>query len=298
MANRIAFLGLGAMGVRMAVRLIEAGHSLTVWNRDPEKARALRTQHPQIVVANNPREAVNDADIAIAMVRDDEAACGVWNDARTGALGGMKPETLAIESSTVTPARAAAFAAAARARGVQAIEAPVIGSRPHAQAGQLIVVAGGEPTAIERAKPVLGAFATAVHFVGPIGAGATVKLVVNTLFASQLATMAELLGVLRASNADLTPTLAAVSGLPVVSPAAKAAMETMHTTNFAPLFPIELVAKDMGYARALGKSLGLRMPMTQAVEAVLCESMNRGYAHENATALVKLYAPDALKMAG
>ena len=139
----ITFLGQGAMGSRMADRLEAAGHDVIRWNR----SGAVQT----------PREAVADADIVIAMLRDDEASRSVWLDADTGALAGMKPGALAIESSTITRDHALALGEAVAAAGVRFLDAPVLGSRPQAEAGQLVHLIGGDRGDIAEVQPVLAA---------------------------------------------------------------------------------------------------------------------------------------------
>ncbi len=124
------------MGSRMARRLLEAGHDLTVWNRTASAAEFLAARGA--IVASTPREAARGADAVIAMVRDDEASAAIWSDGETGAFGGMRSGALAIESSTLTPAHVRAWGQEARDHGVAPVEAPVSGSRPQADGGHLL----------------------------------------------------------------------------------------------------------------------------------------------------------------
>ena len=136
------------------------------------------------------------ADVVFTMVTDDAAARQVWLDEAAGALHGLKPGAIAIESSTVTPAFVRELAARVAAREARFLDAPVAGSRPQAEAGQLVFMVGGEAGTIAAARPLLEVLGARVIPVGTAGQGAVLKLAVNTLFAAQLASLAELLGFL------------------------------------------------------------------------------------------------------
>lgn len=282
--TRITFLGLGAMGQRMASRLIAAGHAVTVWNRSPRAAQALHENGA--IVAATPSEATKGAEVVISMVYDDAASRAVWLDEGNGALRGMSPSAIAIESSTLTPAWIAELGVAMAARGIAFVDAPVAGSRPQAEAGLLIYMAGGAESVIERVKPVLLAMGGVVHHVGPTGSGAWLKLAVNALFGTQVAAMAEQLALLRDAGVDLERALAALKAMPVTSPAAAGAATLMLAGNFAPQVPVDLIAKDIGYVLI---SSNQALPLTQAVAARFADAQRAGLGGENIVALSKLY---------
>ncbi|MGA9851128.1 MAG: NAD(P)-binding domain-containing protein, partial [Roseiarcus sp.] len=145
--DTVAFLGLGAMGSRMAQRLLGQGHTLKVWNRSPGPTEALAERGA--VRAATPREAAAGADVVISIVSDDSAARSVWLDAEAGACAGLSRGALAVESSSVTPAWILELGAAVRAAGADLVDAQVTGSRPQAEAGQLIYMIGGEEAGFE-----------------------------------------------------------------------------------------------------------------------------------------------------
>jgi 3-hydroxyisobutyrate dehydrogenase len=282
--TRITFLGLGAMGQRMAARLVAAGHTVTVWNRSAQAAQALHEQGA--TVAATPREAAEGADMVVSMVFDDAASRRVWLDDTDGALRGMNSSALAVESSTLTPAWIGELCTALAARGIAFVDAPVAGSRPQADAGQLIFMAGGDAALVERAKPVLLAMGGALHHVGPVGSGAWLKLAVNALFGTQVAAMAELIALLRGAGVDAERALTALKAMPVTSPAAAGAAASMLAGAFAPQAPVDLIAKDLGYALA---SAARPLPLTQAVAARFAAAHDAGFGGENLTAVAKLY---------
>jgi 3-hydroxyisobutyrate dehydrogenase len=285
MAN-IAFLGLGAMGSRMATRLIAAGHHVTVWNRTAAAAQALAAQGAQ--AAASPQAAAQGADYVISMVTDDTAAQQVWLDAKEGAVHGLQAGALALECSTVTPAWINTLAHAVQGKGAQLMDAPLAGSRPQAQAGQLIFMVGGAATAFERAKPILSAMGGAVHHAGALTHGAQLKLVVNTLFATQVATVAELVNHLRKSGVDVRSAADILATMPVVSPAATGALRGMLAADFTPQFPIDLVVKDLGYANAAAQSVNAPLFLGAQVQARFAQAQTQGLGAQNITAVAQL----------
>jgi 3-hydroxyisobutyrate dehydrogenase len=284
---RITFLGLGAMGSRLAQRALAAGHAVTVWNRSAAATEPLRALGA--TVAATPRQAVEGAHVVLAMLYDDTASRSVWLDAHSGALHGLARETLAIECSTLTPAWLHELGAVLQARGVGLIDAPVAGSRAQAEAGQLIFMAGGEAALIERARPLLLQLASALHPVGALGSGAWLKLAVNALFGTQVAAMAELLALLRAAGLDGQQALAALKAMPVTSPAAAGAATLMLARNFAPQAPVDLIAKDLGYALRSGLQVGATLPVTAAVAERFIAASAAGHGQDNLVAVAKLH---------
>lgn len=282
---QVTVLGLGAMGARMAARLLGAGHELTVWNRSPEKAAALVEAGARR--ADTPRSAVAEAEFAVAMVRDDEASRRVWLDPGTGALAGMRPDAVAVECSTVSLGWMQELATRFAEQGRAFLDAPVVGSRPQAEAGQLIVLAGGDQAVLARAEPILGAVSGTVHHAGPAGSGAAVKLAVNALFGIQLAAVAELIGLLRRSGLDAGRAVAIIGATPVCSPAAKGAAAAMLAEAYAPLFPIELVEKDFSYALATGAT---SLPLVEAGRGVFARAIAQGFGGDNISGVARLYA--------
>jgi 3-hydroxyisobutyrate dehydrogenase-like beta-hydroxyacid dehydrogenase len=287
MSKTIAFLGLGAMGARMARRLIDAGHDVVVWNRTAERAAPLAEAGAR--VAGSPREAAADRDIVISVVRDDGASEAVWLDPDRGALEGMRPGAVAVESSTLTPGWTRTLAEKMSARQIQFVDAPVAGSRPQAEAGALIYLVGGEESTLESVREVLLVMGGAVHHCGPTGAGATIKLAVNALFGIQVAALSELLGMTRKSGIDDARALEVLGATPVTSPAAKGVGGLMVARKFAPMFPIDLVEKDFGYVEAAAAEAGAEVPTAHAVRGIYERAKEAGLAGENISAVVKLF---------
>jgi 3-hydroxyisobutyrate dehydrogenase len=262
---------MGAMGSRMADRLEGAGHAVTRWNRSGAKL--------------TPRQAVVDADMVMAMVRDDAASAHVWLGA-DGALAGMKPGALAVESSTLSIGAVKALAEAMQTAGRDFIDAPVLGSRPQAEAGQLIHLIGGDADLVGKATPVLAAMSASQLHVGPVGAGAALKLIANALFGIQVAAVGELLGRMPHFGLDPSAAIDLLGQTPLLSPAAKGVAGLMLAGAHDPLFPVELVAKDFAYA--IGDAADM-MPLAQATLSVFERALDRGLGTRNLTVIAQHY---------
>jgi len=286
MSTRIAFLGLGAMGSRMAMRLLQVGHVVTVWNRSPAPAQALAAAGARHALT--PREAASGAEVVIAMLRDDEASSCVWCNTETGALAGMQPGALAIDCSTLSVDAVSRLSQACAAAGVSFLDAPVSGSRPAAEAGQLVHLVGGDAPAFERAAPLLRCMGAAAKHVGPVGHGALAKLVTNTLLGVHVTALAELIGLLREQGVAPEAVLDAVSSTPVWAPVDHYVSGSMLRAEFSPQFPVALMAKDFGYIlQAAGG--GARMPTAAAALSVFRLATRLGLGAENMTAVARMY---------
>ena len=190
--QRVAILGLGIMGGGMAANWLAKGFEVSVWNRTRAKAEPLAAKGAK--VAATPRDAAQGADFIFAMVSDDDASRSVWLGP-DGALAGAKSGAIGVESSTLTPDWIRELARQAQAKGVGFLDAPVGGSRPAAGAGELRFFVGGDPQTYEAARPALAAVGSKMDLLGPVGAGATWKLINNQLAAGQVAALAEALEV-------------------------------------------------------------------------------------------------------
>lgn len=283
----VAVLGLGAMGSRMAANLVKAGYAVAVWNRSPDKAAPLGTAGAR--VAATPREAAEGAGAVISVLRDDEAARTTWLDPGTGALAGLAEGALAIESSTVTPGWIDELGSACAARGVALLDAPVAGSRPQAEAGQLNFLVGGEAAALERATPLLRTMGKAIHHAGRLGSGATLKLAVNGLLGLQVAAAGELFALLSRCGLEEARSVEILGELSIASPALKVALQQMRDRSFQPLFPAEMMAKDLGYLRRLADARGSEIPLGDATRAVFERAVEAGYGEEQMSGLLRLY---------
>lgn len=283
---RVTFLGVGAMGSRMAINLLKAGHELTVWNRTPEVAAPLVDAGAR--QAFTPRDAVASAEVIIAMLRDDDASREVWLNPESGALAGMPPSAIAIESSTLTSAWVKELALVMSSRDRPFLEAPVSGSLPQADSAGLIYFVGGYDGYVEHVKPLLLQMGSKVFYVGTHGAAALAKLTANTLMGVQVAALAEVIGILIREGADVAQVLEAVSGTASWSPMATRIASSMLAQQFSPQFTASLIEKDLGYMLQSG---GEDFPSLAigGARAVFREAIDQGMGAENMTGVVRLF---------
>lgn len=287
----ITVLGLGAMGSRIAARLADAGHAVTVWNRSAEAATALAESTP-VRIAATAREAVVDGEIVISMVADDIASRALWLEPDTGVLAALPDGAVAIEASTITQFMAVELAEAASEAGVPFLEAPVVGSRPQAEAGALFVLVGGDSEVLERVRPALEAFAGGLRPVGSVGNAATMKLAINGLFGMQVAAYAEIVGMLDRSDIPADTAIDILSNLPITSPGLQRILGLFSQRAFAPNFPVALVAKDFAYLCQLAAELGADVPIAETAAAVYEAGRREGQGELDIAGIAVRYLAD------
>ncbi len=284
MAQRVAVLGLGTMGMGMARNLLKAGFAVTAYNRTRAKAEPLAGEGAR--VAATPAEAAKDADAVISMVADDAASREAWTG-NDGALSAMQPGAIAIECSTVTPAWVAELNELCKAKQIKLLDAPVTGSKPQAEAGKLSFLAGGDAETLEKARPILGAMGQAVYHVGHLGSGARLKLINNFLCGAQLASLAEAMVWIERSGLDRTQALdfltKAAPGSPLLTGMSARMVQATYEVNF--LLP--LMQKDMQYAQADAKTLGVDLKSAALVESRLEDALRAGLAEKDMSAIVE-----------
>ena len=281
--QRIAMIGLGIMGSGMAANWLAKGFPVSVYNRTRAKAEPLAAKGARI--ADSPRAAAEGADVVVAMVSDDEVSRKVWQG-NDGALAGLKSGAIAIESSTLTPEWVRELAGLAKAKGADFLDAPVGGSKPAANDGKLVFFVGGEATVLERARAALEAVGTKITHLGGAGAGATWKLVNNVMGAAQLAVLSE--GLALAAKAGVDPVLATelVKSGATASPMIVGKLPRVMGHSYAdPDFALKLMRKDVGYAAALAKTLGVKLEIVTAVLGVYERAEAKGLGELDAAAV-------------
>jgi 3-hydroxyisobutyrate dehydrogenase len=284
--SKAAFIGLGAMGSRMAANLLKAGHEVTVCDLAPEAVKKLADSGAK--TAASAREAAEGNDFVLTMVRDDEISRKVWLDATNGALVGMNPGAIAIECSTITPAWARELGDAISKTGIAMLEAPVSGSTPQAGNAQLVFMVGGDAETLKRAEPLLKGMGSSVQHAGPVSAGALAKLITNTLMGVQLTTIAEMIGMLKRQGVDPKPVLNAVAATAMWNQHLTSDAQSMLSGNFETHFPIKLLEKDLGYTvKTAGGDESV--PTVRAARSVFQKAIDEKLGDLNMTAVVKLF---------
>jgi 3-hydroxyisobutyrate dehydrogenase len=262
--STVAFIGLGAMGSRMAMNLHAAGFKLKVWNRDRAKAKPFADK--SIEIAASPADAARGADFVVSIVADDNATRDVMLGA-SGVIGAAAPGTIVIDSSTNTPSMAREVAKAAAARGVIYLDAPVSGSLPQAQGKELVIMVGGDQAAFDKAQPVLAGMGRLVRRIGDVGSGATLKLINNMLGASLQAVLAEGALIAEAANLDRAATMEILNEGAAGSRVVKNKLPKMFSRDFSPQFHLELMDKDVRYFLQLASELDRPAPVAALVRS-------------------------------
>jgi 3-hydroxyisobutyrate dehydrogenase len=262
--STVAFIGLGAMGSRMAMNLHAAGHSLRVFNRNKEKTRQFADKG--IEVRDSPAAAAKGAEFVCSIVSDDIATREVMLGA-DGIVGAAAPGTIILDSSTNTPAMSREVAKAAAAKGVVYLDAPVSGSIMQAQGKELVILVGGDKAAFDKAQPVLLAMGRMVRRIGDTGAGATLKLINNMLSASLIAAVAEAAQAAEAANLDIAATIEVLGEGAAGSRVMKTKLPKMLKRDFSPQFQLELMDKDLRYFLSLAQELDRPVPIAALVRS-------------------------------
>src|SRR5579872_7606025 len=264
---RVAFIGLGRMGHGMAGRYLDAGFTVTLWNRSKAKAEDLIARGAKW--ATSPEDAAIDADAVVTMVADDEASRSVWLG-KDGAAATMKAGTLAIECSTVSYQHALQLARELQGRGFIYIDSPVTGLPDAAASGKLTLLVGADPADLETARPFLEPLSSTIRHFGGVGTGTVYKLINNLMGAIQIAGIAEGLAIAEQAGLDMKLVLEAVETGVAASPQVIRHSKRMATRNFAgATFTAALRHKDAAYAVALAERLLADKPLMgrAAVEA-------------------------------
>jgi 3-hydroxyisobutyrate dehydrogenase-like beta-hydroxyacid dehydrogenase len=258
-AMTVAVLGTGRMGSAMARSLGRAGLSLVVWNRTRDRAEALAGAL-DARVASTPAEAASLADVTLTMLADDAALEHVYRGP-DGLLAGVRPGSILVDLSTVTPATIRSLAASTRAAGAALLDAPVSGSTATAESGQLTLMVGGDVADLERARPALDPLAKAIFHLGPVGSGSAMKLAVNTVIFGLNNALSEALALAEAAGIDRTQAYdvlsASAAGAPFVAYKRAAFLDPDGTPT---AFSLQLAEKDLRLIAGLAESLGLALP--------------------------------------
>jgi 3-hydroxyisobutyrate dehydrogenase len=281
---RIAFLGLGLMGGGMARRLLGAGFSLAVYNRDLAKAETLGAAGAHL--AATPREAAARAEIVFCMVADDPASRAMWLGVG-GALAGAPQGATVVECSTLTVGWVKELAHAAEVCGCEFVDAPVTGSKNAAANGELNFLVGGSAAALEKIRPVLAVMGRSITHLGPTGSGALIKLINNFVCGVQLASIAEALAWIEQSGLDREQALAVLLNGAPGSPLAKLVASRMTAGDFTPHFPLKLMAKDLAYAAAERSASAHPLATAAAALAVLRKAVEAGHGTKDMSAVIE-----------
>jgi 3-hydroxyisobutyrate dehydrogenase-like beta-hydroxyacid dehydrogenase len=281
---KIAFLGLGMMGGRMAARLLEAGHEVTVWNRTSARAASLAQRGA--TVASSPAEAAARAELAITMLSTPDALEQVvFGD--DGLIQGLHPGQALIDMSTVGP-RADRSVAARLPQGVPLVDAPVRGSIAEATAGRLHVFVGASEADFARVRPILAVFGDVRHTGGP-GSGQAMKLVVNLALGASMVVLGEALALGASLELPQGMVLDVLSDSPI-GPAVSAKRSNIESGHYEPAFALRFAEKDLKLVTDTAASDGSDLKVARATLKWLEEASRHGAGDLDFSAVVATIA--------
>ena len=288
--STVGLVGLGAMGSRIAGRLLDAGNELYGTNRTKSKAQSLIERGLQW--RESPREVAEAAAVVFSMVTDD-AALEAITSGPDGILAGLQEGKLYVDMSTVSPSASRQLAARVDSLGAQMLDAPVSGSIPQAETGTLAIFVGGSESAFATVEPLLHELGQAVTRVGTSGQGLLIKLAVNISLAVQTLAFSE--GLLLAERGGIDPRLAAeaMSTSSIGSPMLKARVPLLLDLPEQAWFDVALMAKDIRLAREAADELAIPLPSAAVAEEMLARASELGYAHRDIAALHEVLAKSA-----
>ena len=289
----VAIIGTGRMGAAMAGTLRRAGFGVTVFNRTRDKAEAV-AKETGATVASTGRAAAVRADVVLSSLADDRALRHAYGG-EDGVVAGLQAGAVLLETSTVDPETVQAVRADVEGRGAHLLDAPVSGSVPLVERGELMIMVGGEAGPLEKARPVLDALARKVIHVGELGAGATMKLAVNGVVHALSAAVSEALVLAERAGVDRRAAYEVIASSAAAAPFVhykRAAFEQPGETPVA--FSLDLVAKDLDLILALGERVGAPLRQVAANRELVRRATGEGYGPQDMSALAEFLRRNAL----
>ena len=266
----LGFIGLGAMGSPMVQRFLDSGYAVTVWNRTPDCMQPLLEKGA--VAAESPRRLAERSEAVLLSVTDDAARDAVsFGD--DGLLAGLRPGSLVIDLSTVSPQASRRLYREAQVRGADMIDAPVAGSTRQVEQRELAIFAGGDRHVYEVCKPLLDVLGDKVFYLGESGMGAMMKLVVNTILGLGMLAIAEGIAVGLKGGLEQDLLVDVLAQLPALTGAQKVKVGGVKTGAYPTQFLMSLIHKDFGLVLDEAAATCTPMPVTAVGQQVYAGAM-------------------------
>jgi 3-hydroxyisobutyrate dehydrogenase len=283
---KLGYIGIGLMGKPMVLRLLAAGHEVTVWNRSRDKLKPVLEKGAK--AADSPAAVANACEIVMMCVTDQKAAEEVLFGANGVIQGSAK---LVVDFSSIAPASAREFAKKLKEKGIGLVDAPVSGGVPGAEKGTLAIMAGGRAEDIERARPVVMHLAQRFTRMGDSGAGQVTKLCNQIIVGSLFPVIAEAVRLAEAAGVDAKMLPEALKGGFADSGPLQVFGARMAARNFEPpLGTNAIMLKDLANAAAVAKQFGVPLPMAESAAARYRLLIGQGEAERDPAVLVELLA--------
>lgn len=280
----IAFIGLGTLGLPMALNLLKAGYPVTVYNRTRSREEAAVDQGA--IAAASPQAAAAQADVIITCVSDSPDVEAVILG-ENGVIFGAKPGSIVVDMSTISPQVTRNIGQRLAAQGVSLLDAPVSGGLEGAQQGTLSIMVGGEPEALERVQPILQVLGSRVTHLGPLGSGQLTKAINQIIIAGTYWGIAEGLTLGLKAGLDLDQVVQAVGGGAAGSWGLSHRSGHMIHNHYPLGFRLRLHRKDLQIALEAARQLGMPLPVAAYVEQMETGLIHQGYGDEDVSAVAR-----------
>jgi 3-hydroxyisobutyrate dehydrogenase len=281
---KVAFLGLGVMGAPMARHLKAKGHEVTVYNRTASKAHDWVGQHGGHA-APTPRVAAEGQDIVFCCVgNDDDLRSVIFG--KDGALAGMKAGATLIDNTTASAIVAREIYAAAKAKNIGFLDAPVSGGQAGAENGQLTVMVGGDQAVFDKAKPVIDSFAKMVGLMGAPGAGQLTKMVNQICIAGLVQGLSEGIHFAKRAGLDVEKVVGVISKGAAQSWQMENRYKTMNEGKFDFGFAVDWMRKDLSICIGEARKNGANLPVTALVDQFYSEVQKMGGKRWDTSSLI------------
>ena len=278
----VGFIGLGIMGSRMAANLLANQHSVSVHNRSADKAQSLLDKGA--VWADSPAAAAEDAEVLITMLAHPDAVEAMaLGDG--GFLDHLTEGALWVDCSTVNPAFTRKMATEADKRGVRFVDAPVSGSKGAAANAELLFVVGGADEDVATAQPLFDVMGRKTMHVGAVGAGISLKVVMNYLLASSLASFGEAMRLGQALGIAQDRLFETLIGGPLVAPVVGFKQSMMEQGNYDTQFPLKWMHKDVQMATLTAADQNITIPLAEAMQEVYQQAIDAGFGEQDFSAI-------------
>jgi len=289
---KVGFIGLGSMGLPIARHVLQAGHTVVVYNRTRSRADALKPLQP--AVADSPAAAARSAEVLVTMVADDAALEDVMLGA-SGALAALARGAIHVSMSTISPKLSRALAERHRAAGQEYVAAPVFGRPEAAEAKKLWVVAAGPAPAIERCRPLLDAMGQGVIVAGDDpGRANVIKLAGNFLLAAAIEAMGEAFALVRKYDVAPADLLEIVNGRLFRSPIYENYGKLIAEERYEPAgFKLRYGLKDVRLALGAADDVAAPMPLASLIRDRYLSGVARGWGDIDWAGLARVAAADA-----
>jgi 3-hydroxyisobutyrate dehydrogenase-like beta-hydroxyacid dehydrogenase len=287
--ERVAFLGTGIMGSRMAANVVVGEFEVKVWNRTRDKAEAV-AELSGAGVADTPAEAAEGADAVITMVVDSpEVEAVLFGE--NGAAAALAEGALVIDMSTIAPTAVQSIAGRLGESGIHFMDAPVSGSSPKAEDATLTIMAGGSDEDFKRALPLLESMGELIVHCGPLGHGQMVKLLNNTLAATNAAVLAEAIAVAEKADLDMNALVKVVAASSGNSTMLGLKAGPMIEHKYEPLFKLDHMLKDVRHCLNAAQDLGSKTPVAEAAKSLYEAASALGKGEEDFAAVIEAVEP-------